>query len=96
MLTGDRGFISLTMDGARELVAQPGFDYKIETEDFIPKGSIMAVGVVSAGAKIRPGDEVVACYGDADEVRAAGSAVMSGYEMTNSVRGVAMKVRHHL
>jgi archaeosine synthase len=96
MLTGDRGFISLTLDGARELAAHEGFDYQIKIDDFVPKGSIMAVGVLDGGGCIRPGDDVVACFGDDREVRAVGSAVMSGSEMIGSHRGVAVKVRHHV
>ncbi len=94
MLTGERGLISLTMAGARELVAMPEFGYSMVIDDFVPSGSIMAVGVVKASEAIRIGDEVVACYND--EVRAVGQAVMTGSEMTHAERGAAVKVRHHI
>ncbi len=94
MLTGVRGFISLTLHGARILAKKAGFQYKITIDDFVPKGSIMAVGVEKADNMIRIGDEVVACHND--EVRAVGQAVMSGVEMQNSTRGMAVKVRHHI
>lgn len=94
MLTGGRGLISLTLDGAKKIASEADFEYRITIDDFKPKGSIMAVGVKDANRNIRIGDEVVAYYGD--ELRAVGSAVMSGPEMLNSNRGVAVKVRHHI
>ena len=93
MLTGDRGFISLTFEGAKSLAGLSGFSYKVQIEDFTPKGSIMAIGVESADEEIRIGDEVVAMH--RDEVRGVGTAVMNGFEMEKSKRGVAIKVRHH-
>jgi len=93
MLTGERGLISLTLEGGRKLAEFTGSDYKIMIDDFVPKGSIMAVGVEKADEKIRIGDDVVACFND--EVRAVGQAVMPGIEMERSNRGVAVKVRHH-
>jgi archaeosine synthase len=93
MLTGDRGFISLTLDGAKSLAGSSGFNYKVQIDDFSPKGSIMAVGVESADESIRIGDEVVALHKDV--VRGVGTAAMRGVEMEKSRRGVAVKVRHH-
>jgi len=94
MLTGERGMISLTLDGARLLVAEPDFEYKVEIDDFVPKGSIMAIGILEANPAIRVGDDVVACHNK--ELRAVGQAVMCGIEMENSNRGQGIKVRHHI
>jgi archaeosine synthase len=101
MLTGERGLISLTFDGAKRLfeivslIPSSGtIDYVVNIDDFKPKGSIMAVGVQNASAKIRNGDEVIACFGN--ELRAVGQAIMSGAEMIAHNRGIAVKVRHHI
>jgi archaeosine synthase len=93
MLTGDRGLISLTQAGAEQMYQITDFNYKVEIDDFLPKGSVMAVGVEKASQLIRSGDDVVIVFGD--EVRGVGQAVMSGPEMVASNRGVAVKVRHH-
>ena len=76
------------------MVEQDGFKYQIEIDDFIPKGSVMSVGVLNASNHIRAGDDVVVCH--KGEVRAVGQAVISGPEMVVSNRGVAVKVRHHI
>ncbi len=94
MLTGERGFISLTLAGAEKLMKMNGFKYFIEIDDFIPKGSIMSIGILSASEDIRAGDEVVACHDGA--IRAVGQAVVSGVEMVKNRRGMAVKVRHHI
>jgi archaeosine synthase len=93
MLTSDRGFISLTLPGAKRIYELPDFDHIVEIDDFVPKGSVMAVGVENASDIIRSGDEVVIVFGH--EVRGVGQAVVSGPEMVSSNRGMAVKVRHH-
>jgi len=94
MLTGERGLISLTLDGGRLLVDEPDFKYEVVIDDFVPKGSIMAIGILEANPAIRVGDDVVACH--KKELRAVGQAVMCGIEMENSNRGQGIKVRHHV
>ncbi|WP_455391572.1 archaeosine synthase subunit alpha [[Eubacterium] cellulosolvens] len=94
MLTGERGLISLTLTGGGILADLPEFEYEIKIDDFKPKGSVLAVGVLEANRIIRIGDEVIACFND--ELRAVGQSVMSGTEMEKSTRGVAVKVRHHI
>ena len=60
--------------------------------DFELKGNLFAVGVTSADSGIRIGDEaVVMCNG---EVRGVGVAMMSGKEMCDLKRGIAVKIRH--
>ena len=91
MVVGSRGLVSLTLEGGRRL-AETG-SYRVEIDDFIPKGSIFAVGVTDADKNIRCGDEVVVLH-DGD-VRAVGVAAMGGEEMVASKSGEAVKVRHH-
>lgn len=90
MLTPERGMVSLTMEGAAVLAA--GGFYTVEMTDFEMKGNLFAVGVVSADERIRIGDEaVITLKGD---VKAIGVASMSGKEMSQLKRGIAVKVRH--
>ncbi|MBR4226119.1 MAG: DUF5591 domain-containing protein [Candidatus Methanomethylophilaceae archaeon] len=92
MMTPERGMVSLTLEGAR-IVAALGIS-TVEVMDFEMKGSLFAVGVVSADPRIRIGDEAIAvCNG---EVRGVGVAMMCGREMADLKRGVAVKIRHKL
>jgi archaeosine synthase len=92
MTTPDRGILSLTLLGARKLA--PFGVKQVQIQDFpIRKtGSLFAVGVTSATADVRPGDDVILMHGD--DVRACGAAEMSGAEMTAMTRGIAVKMRH--
>lgn len=92
MLTGDRGMVSLTMDGAKILATTGG--YCVEIDDFIPKGNLFAVGVEGANKEIRIGDDVaVVCK---KEVRAVGVARMCAAELELAERGEAVHIRHSL
>ncbi|HYR80711.1 MAG TPA: archaeosine synthase subunit alpha [Thermoplasmata archaeon] len=91
MYTG-RGMLSLTLAGGG--ILSDADAYWVEIENFLPKGNIFAVGVVDAAAEIRPGDEVVVRRGN--EVRAVGTARLSGREMVDFRRGEAVHVRHVL
>ena len=91
MMVESRGMFSLTIEGGKMLAKSNS--YFVHIEDFVPHGSVFAVGVVDADKKIRCGDEVVAIHDD--EVRAVGVAEMNGEEMVESVRGEAIKVRHY-
>jgi len=89
MLT-ERGLLSLTVEGGREL-SQRNI-HCVETDDFYPQGSVFAIGVEDASEEIRIGDDVVVRHhGD---MRAVGVAQMSSREMIEGERGVAVKVRH--
>jgi archaeosine synthase alpha-subunit len=85
-----RGLLSLTLDGGTILSAANA--YNVEIEDFVPKGNVFAVGVTDAADEIRVGDDVVVRH--AGDVRAVGSARMSGREMRDAERGEAVRVRH--
>ncbi len=92
MMISDRGLISLTLHGGKILM-----DYGInmvEIEDFIPKGTVFAVGVTDADTRLSPGDECVVVHDG--QLRGVGVAVMSGMEMVDAERGIAVKVRHHI
>ncbi|MEA2054172.1 MAG: archaeosine synthase subunit alpha [Candidatus Thermoplasmatota archaeon] len=91
MFVESKGLFSLTLEGGRRL-ADAGI-YRVEIEDFVPRGSIFAVGVTNSDKNIRCGDEVVALHGG--DIRAVGMALMSGEEMVMSNTGEAVKVRHH-
>lgn len=91
MLPTERGLLSLTMAGAKRILAAGV--YRVEIDDFRPKGGIFAVGVRDADADIRPGDEVVVHY--KGDLRAVGTALMSGREMVQLKRGEAINARHH-
>ncbi len=86
----DRGMLSLTLEGGVILSARDA--HWVEIEDFVPKGNVFAIGVVDAAREIRPGDEVVVRH-DSD-VRAVGTARLSGREMASLERGEAVHVRH--
>jgi len=58
--------------------------------DFLPKGSILAPGVVNADEHIRVNDEVIFV---GEKAFGVGRAKMSGWEMIESQKGVAVDVR---
>ena len=90
MLTEERGMISMTLDGAK-ILAEHNY-HTVDIMDFELKGSLFAVGVKDADPDIRIGDEaVVVCNG---AVKAVGVAMMSGREMKELNRGVAVRIRH--
>lgn len=90
MLTHERGMISLTMEGA-EILARMGRN-TVEMTDFELKGNLFAVGVVDADPNLRIGDEAVVTLNG--EAVAVGVAMMSGREMKELKRGIAVKIRH--
>ena len=58
--------------------------------DFVPKGSLLAPGVLDADPQIRPGDEVIIV---GEKAFGVGRAKMSGWEMVESRRGMAAELR---
>ncbi|MFW6040345.1 MAG: DUF5591 domain-containing protein [Thermoplasmatota archaeon] len=91
MLVSERGLISLTLEGA-EILQKEKINIA-EIDDFIPKGSIFAVGVKRADSKIHPEDEVIVVHDK--ELRGVGPASMSGKEMTEANKGEAIRIRHY-
>jgi archaeosine synthase len=83
------GSLSLSLTGAKRMKLDP--DYTVEIGEFVPKGSILAPGVTGANIQIRPGDDVLVKGPMAIGV---GKARMSGLEMAESTRGMAVELRH--
>lgn len=83
------GMLALSPEGA-ELVLKSE-KYIVKIDDFVPRGSILAPGVLDAGPEIRPNDEVIVL---GKKALCVGRAMMSGREMKESSRGVAVDVRH--
>lgn len=90
MMSEERGAFSLTVDGAK-IVAGCGHNI-VNMMDFELKGNLFAVGVIDADPGIRIGDEAVVMKNG--KVVAVGVATMSGREMTDLKRGIAVKIRH--
>jgi archaeosine synthase len=87
--TTPNGTIALSLAGATRL--EPLGHYVVTIGDFLPKGSLLAPGVVDADEQIRPGDEVIVA---GEKAFGVGRARMSGWEMKASRRGVAVEIRH--
>ncbi|MCX6679488.1 MAG: archaeosine synthase subunit alpha [Methanothrix sp.] len=87
--TTPSGMIALSLAGAARL--EPLGRYVVKIGDFLPKGSLLAPGVVDADEQIRPGDEVIVV---GEKAFGVGKAKMSGWEMKASRRGVAVEIRH--
>ena len=83
------GNMALSMAGAKRL--EPLGRYTVRIGDFLPRGSLLAPGVVDADEEIRPGDEVIV---EGEQAFGIGRAKMSGWEMVASRRGVAVEIRH--
>jgi archaeosine synthase len=92
MLTEERGFISLTLDGAKRLIDTEEYWVDI-SDDFTLKGSVFAPGIINADESIRIGDEVL--VRKKKQLCGVGVALMNGKEMTESTHGEAVKIRHH-
>ncbi len=85
------GLLALTIAGGRQWIDSDIETRRVEIDDFVPHGSVLAPGVTAASSDIRVGDEVVI---EGPEAFGVGRARMSGPEMNASTRGVAVHVRH--
>jgi archaeosine synthase len=85
------GTLSLTIAGARRWVDSDVPTKRVDIDGFVPRGSVLAPGILDADAAIRVGDEVVV---EGPAAFAVGRAEMTGPEMVESTRGVACKPRH--
>ncbi|MDI6895688.1 archaeosine synthase subunit alpha [Methanocella conradii] len=88
-ISPDYGSLSLTLEGAKRMRLEP--DYEVTIGDFVPKGSVLAPGIIGASLQIRPGDDVLV---KGPKAIGVGKAKMSGYEMVGSTRGMAVELRH--
>ena len=84
------GSLAFTLAGGERALAR-GVASRVEIDGFVPRGSVLAPGVLDADEAIRAGDEVVV---EGPRALAVGRAAMSGPEMRASTRGVAVDVRH--
>ena len=84
------GSLAFTLAGAERALAR-GVAPRVEIDEFVPRGSVLAPGVTDADDEIRVGDEVVV---EGPRALAVGRAAMAGPEMRASTRGVAVDVRH--
>ncbi|MBN1454755.1 MAG: DUF5591 domain-containing protein [Methanomicrobia archaeon] len=83
------GLLTLTLNGARR-IADLLAAYTVHIADFLPRGSILAPGVLDAGTAIRVNDEVLF---SGEKAFGVGRAKMAGGEMVASRRGNAVEVR---
>lgn len=88
----DRGVFSLTLPGMKHIF-EAGAAKCVEIDDFVPRGTVFAVGVKGADPTIVPGDEVALVHDGT--LRGVGVAVASGAEMAAFTRGPCVEVRHH-
>ncbi|PSP31587.1 tRNA-ribosyltransferase [Halobacteriales archaeon QH_10_67_22] len=91
VVTRNYGTLAFTLAGARRWVDSDAPTKRVEIDDFVPHGSVLAPGVVAADHDVRVGDEVVV---EGPSAFAVGRAQMSGPEMDRSTRGIAVQVRH--
>ena len=83
------GTLALTIHGAKRIAELNHYTVKID--EFTPKGTILAPGIIHADPLIRPGDEVLITN---KKILAVGRSRMTGEEMTQSKRGIAIDLRH--
>jgi len=91
MLVKEKGFVSLTLDGAEILFEEKQNVVEIY-DDFKLKGSVFAPGIKNADSNIRIGDEVAVVR--KNELIGVGSSLMNGREMEKLDYGEAVKIRH--
>ncbi|MFB6170199.1 MAG: archaeosine synthase subunit alpha [Haloarculaceae archaeon] len=90
-LVAKYGVLAFTLAGGKRWVESDAPTKTVDIDAFVPSGSVLAPGVVDASDDIRVGDEVVV---DGPKAFAVGRAEMSGPEMAESTRGIAVQVRH--
>jgi len=83
------GTLALTIEGGQRLGIHEG--YRVKIGDFTPHSSILAPGVEDADPGIRPNDEVMV---EGERFFGVGRALMSGWEMKECAKGVAVELRH--
>lgn len=83
------GTIALTVEGGLRIGGQT--NYRVKIGDFTPHSSILAPGVEYADPQIRPGDEVLV---EGEKFFGVGRAHMSGWEMKQCGKGIAVELRH--
>ncbi|MCL2862757.1 MAG: archaeosine synthase subunit alpha [Methanimicrococcus sp.] len=87
------GQLAFSIAAAEKLIKSADYSgqYTVTIDDFLPKGSLMAPGIIKADPAIRFGDEVIILGKNAIGI---GKAKMSGVEMNSSSKGIAVLPRH--
>ncbi len=85
------GTLSFTLEGAKRWVESDAPVKRVEIDGFVPRGSVLAPGVVDADSDIRVGDEVIV---EGPKAFGVARAEMFGTEMVSSTRGIAAEIRH--
>jgi Queuine tRNA-ribosyltransferases, contain PUA domain len=87
------GQLAFSIAAAEKLIKSEKYtgQYTVKIDNFLPKGSLLAPGIIEADPAIRPGDEVIIL---GENVIGIGKAKMSGIEMNSSTKGVAVLPRH--
>lgn len=83
------GTLAVTIEGAEMMI--PRNFCIVRIDDFMPRGSILAPGILEADHAIREGDEVFVV---GEKAIGVGRARMNGKEMSMSTRGQAIDLRH--
>ncbi|MDV0445793.1 hypothetical protein MmiAt1_13890 [Methanimicrococcus sp. At1] len=87
------GQLAFSIEAAEKLIRSEKYtgQYTVKIDNFLPKGSLLAPGIIEADPAIRPGDDVIIL---GENVIGIGKAKMSGVEMNRSTKGVAVLPRH--
>ncbi|WNY26356.1 archaeosine synthase subunit alpha [Methanolapillus ohkumae] len=87
------GQFAISLAGAQKIIQSPNYagQYTVRIDNFLPKGSLLAPGIIDADENIRVGDDVIILGENAIGV---GKAKMTGKEMKISTKGVAVLPRH--
>ncbi|WNY29308.1 hypothetical protein MmiEs2_15340 [Methanimicrococcus stummii] len=87
------GQLAFSIEAAEKLIRSEKYagQYTVKIDNFLPKGSLLAPGIIEADSAIRPGDDVIIL---GENVIGVGKAKMSGVEMNRSTKGVAVLPRH--
>ena len=87
------GQLAFSIAAAEKLIKSKDYagQYTVTIDDFLPRGSLLAPGIVEADPAIRSGDEVIIL---GKNVIGVGKAKMSGVEMNSSTKGIAVLPRH--
>jgi uncharacterized protein with predicted RNA binding PUA domain len=92
------GFLALTPEGGRIILSRISDPLNLVVVDSTVRdairlgGDVFAKHVKRAGRDLRPGEEVI-ITDEEGTLLGVGSAVLSGYEVTDFKRGVAVNVR---
>jgi archaeosine synthase len=85
------GTLALTLAGGRAWAESDVPTKRVEIDEFVPHGSVLAPGIVDADTDILVGDEVLV---EGPAAFGVGRATMPGPAMVESTRGEAVDVRH--